>query len=182
VLFNHASAIFDLDDSIGVMTRTADVKAARLELGNAGQGLAELFALSNGASATAAPLVATSERHGVAVTQFQESAGSQLDLAVFDGVIVITTSRTAIDAIIDQKTSLSSSPGYESVFPDTGRSSGPVLFGAINRLVRHDGQAGLLQSLGLGGTTRMLAHIGAAGLASKSDGNQTTAELYFTIS
>jgi hypothetical protein len=181
-LFNHQSAIFDLDDSLGVMTRTRDTKAARLELGNAGQALAELFAATRGDSATAAPLVNTGIDHGVAVTEYQEQAGSQLDLAVFDGVIVITTSQRAMDAIVDHQSRLSASRLYRSVIPIASVSAGPVLFGAISDLVRRGGAAGLLQSLGLNGATRVLDRIAAAGLASTGSGTQTTAELYFTIS
>jgi hypothetical protein len=179
-LFDHESAIFELDGSLGLITRTADAKAARLELGAAGQALAELFAPPAGAEVE--PVVSTVTVGHVAVTQYQTGPSAQLDDAVFDHDVVITTSHAALVAIIDRKATLSGSSLYQSVLAGSGRSVSPILYGAINRLIRRGGETGPLEQLGLSGTAPALAQISAAGLASTGTPSETTAELYFTIS
>ena len=88
----------------------------------------------------------------------------------------------AIAAILDRKATLSGSSLYQSVLAGSGPSVSPVLYGATIRLIRHGGEAGTLERLGLSGAAPALAQISAAGLASVSTNAETTSELYFTIS
>jgi hypothetical protein len=179
-LFSHQSAIFELDSHLGLITATADPTAARLELGTAGQALAELLAPPAGDLIE--PVVSTAQVGRVAVTVYRTGPSSQLATAVVGRDVVITTSRTALVAIIDRKATLSGSSLYQSVLAGSGPSVSPVLYGALNRLIRHGGEAGALEQLGLSGAAPALAQISAAGLASVGGHTETTSELYFTIS
>jgi hypothetical protein len=85
-------------------------------------------------------------------------------------------------ANIAAKSTLAEAADYRSELAGAGSSSGPILFGPINRLVRRGDQMGLLDSLGLTDAKASLTQISAAGLASTRRKSQTTAELYFTIS
>jgi hypothetical protein len=179
-LFSGPSAIFVLDGTLGLITDTADARAARLELGSAGQALAELFAPR--VSAGVEPVVSTRSVKDTQVTDYQQGAASQLAYAVFGGHVVLDTSAGALTAIIDQTRSLASTPLYRSVLAGSGPSAGPVLFGAINRLVRPGGLSGLLQQLDLQRAIPTLGRISAAGLTSTGGTSETTAEMFFTIS
>jgi hypothetical protein len=177
-LFGSETGIFQLDGATGLITRFADQRAARIELASVQPALAGLFSAGVGSE----PLVGTQMVHGVAITQWQLGQSGQLDFAVFDGLVVIATSEAVITSIVERDSTLSGSSLYRSVLGSPGTSVGPVVYGALSRLVRLGGLDGVLGSVGLAESGPALARISAVGLQSTGGPTQTNAELYFTIS
>jgi hypothetical protein len=110
------------------------------------------------------------------VHELSLAPGFQLDDAVAHGLVIVSTSLAGIAAVARHAESLSQEPACGWALGDPGPVRS-LLFFDLNQLLRLAEQTGLVGSTRLASLWPDLQKIRAVGLASRSDGTQTTTEL-----
>ena len=162
-----------------IITRTGNALAANEELGALEAPLAQLFAPGSGPGQT--PLFNDRQVAGITAHQLSLGAGLQLDYAVFRGLVVVSTSLSAISAVIARTRTLGDEPGFRAVAGAHQQRVGSLLFLDFSQLLSLGEQMGLTHSARLSALGPDLEKISAVGLTSTSGKTDTTAELFLQI-
>jgi hypothetical protein len=167
--------------AVTVVARTRSPESTRLELAALEAPLVQVF---TPAASAAGQVPEWSDRPLGTVTarQFVFSPGLQLDYAVFDGLVVVSTSLNGIAEIARIGHSLAADAAYRRAFRDRPAHVTSLLFLDFSQLLSLAEQTGLVRGSRLGRLGPDLAQIKAIGASSTSGEADTTAELFLEIS
>jgi hypothetical protein len=163
-----------------IVARVRDEAAARSELAAVEAPLTSLFS-SSSSSAIQVPELADSQVNGATVHELQLGPGLQLDFGVFNGLLVVSTSVAAIDAVAQRSRPLAEDSSFKATLSDRPHRLSSLVFLDFSRLLA------LGEQMGLAGGARTrellpdLSKIRAIGVSSTSRGNDTTTELSLKI-
>jgi hypothetical protein len=173
-LFSHGAAVAITDEGgLLIVGRVNRAAAARLALAQVEGPLSQLL--------PGAPQVSTRSISGVQVSEIELGPTQTLAYSVFRHLVVVTTTPSALIAMIKRRAPLLGSAAYNDALAGTGSGSGPILFVELSRLLALAVQTGSLKGPSfLGPLTPDLARIRSLGFRS-GVGPNTTAELHLTI-
>lgn len=164
-----------------IVTRTRDETRAKSELAALEVPLAQLFP----APASGSGQVPQFNDHtidGVTAHQLALSPGLQIAYAVFDNLIVVSTSLDGIAGVIAHDHALTGDSGYHLVLGSHPEQVTSLLFLDLSQLLSLGEQTGLARSTRYRGLRPDLDKVRAVGLSSTSGGTDSTAELTLQIS
>jgi Protein of unknown function (DUF3352) len=118
---------------------------------------------------------------GVTAHQLSLTPGLQLDYAVFDGLVVVSTSRDGIAAVISHQRSIAGEPQFRSTLAGRPQRVSSLLFLDFSQLLSLGEQIGLTHSARVSALAPDLDRIRAVGMNSTSGEADTTAELFLQI-
>jgi Protein of unknown function (DUF3352) len=163
-----------------IVARVRDQQLARNELAALEGPVTAIFSPS-GSVGGQIPELADRVVGGTTIHEVQLGPGMQLEYAVFDGLVVISTSVQAIDAVAQRTRSLGDAAVYHAALADQPKQVTSLVFGDFTQLLRLGEQTGLTS----GALTRELlpdlSKVRAIGLSSTSGERDTTTELTFDI-
>jgi hypothetical protein len=128
-----------------------------------------------------APLFTDHQVGGITVHQLMPTSGLELDYAVFDQKLVITTRLGAIAALRTHSRALIDEPGYRAALGTGPARVTSVLFLDFSQLLRLGEQTGLTRSAQYNALRPDLQKVRAVGLSSTSGETDSTAELFLQI-
>jgi hypothetical protein len=108
-------------------------------------------------------------------------AGLQIDYAVFDGLVVVSTSVAAIDQVVSRSRSLADEQAYKTALSGRPGEVSSVLFTDFSQLLSLGGQTGLTGGARVRELLPDLEKVRAIGLSSTSGERDTTTELRLEI-
>jgi hypothetical protein len=167
--------------ALTIVARTASVSQARSALAALEAPLAQIFT-PTASEAGQVPEWSDQPVAGVTARQFAFSPGLQVDYAVFDGLVVVSTSLSAIAQIARGGRSLAEDPAYHGAFLNRPSTVTSLLFLDFSQLLSLGEQTGLVRSSRLRRLAPDLDRISAIGASSTSGEADTTAELFLKIS
>jgi hypothetical protein len=135
-----------------------------------------------GAGAGQTPLFDDRNVAGITAHQLSLGPGLELDYAVFDNKLVISTSLDGIAAVRDHKRSLPDDPRYGAALAARPERLSSLLFLDFSQLLNLGEQTGLTGGARYRALRPDLARIHAIGLSSTSGEADSTAELFLQIS
>ncbi|MGI8903875.1 MAG: DUF3352 domain-containing protein [Solirubrobacteraceae bacterium] len=118
---------------------------------------------------------------GITAHQVVLAPGLELDYAVFDGLVVVSTSLDGIAGVANHAHSLRDDPAFSSVVGDTSQQVTSLLFLGLRRLLPIGERIGLLRGARYGALRADLRRISAVGLRSSSGDADATSELSLQI-
>jgi hypothetical protein len=107
--------------------------------------------------------------------------GLQIGYAVFDGLVVVSTSVSAIDQVVSRSHSLADEKAYKTALSGRGDDLSPVLFTDFSQLLRLGEQTGLTSGARVRELLPDLEKVRAIGSSSTSGESDTTTELRLEI-
>jgi hypothetical protein len=166
--------------AIVIAARTLHQARTRALLAQLEVPLAQLFpAPVNGPGV--APEVGNVGVAGVTAHQLALGPGLQLDYAVFNGMVVVSTSLRAIAEVARHSESLPDESAYQATLAGGPSQLTSLLFLDFSQLLRFGEQTGLIRGTVLTVLTPDLQRIRAIGLTSTGGESDTTAELLLQI-
>jgi hypothetical protein len=163
-----------------IVSRTANQAATQSELAQIEAPLTALFpAPSSGPGQI--PGLVDRQVGGVTVHELGLGAGLQLDYAVFDGLVVVSTSVAAIDQVVSRSRSLADEQAYKTALTGRPGEVSSVLFTDFSQLLSLGGQTGLTGGARVRELLPDLEKVRAIGLSSTSGERDTTTELSLEI-
>jgi hypothetical protein len=166
--------------SLLVVARTPNEAATRNELADLEAPLTALFPAPN-AGPGQIPGLADQQIGGVTVHELGLGPGLQIDYAVFDGLVVVSTSVAAIDQVVSRSRSLADEQTYKTALSGRPGQLSSVLFTDFSQLLGLGEQTGLTSGTRVRELLPDLAKIRAIGLSSTSGESDTTTELRLEI-
>ena len=166
--------------TLTLVGQTKNEAAMRVALAKLQAPLVKLFT-PKGTKAGQAPTTSTATVDGVQVQRLKLTPAFELDYAVFDGKVVISTKLIGIAQVRRHKGSLADNPHFAAT---VGTRSSPVtslLFLDLNQLLQLGEATGLLQNAQYQAVRGDLKRIVALGAHSSSGESQSTAEVTFQI-
>jgi hypothetical protein len=165
-----------------IVSRVRDEAAARSELAALEGPVTALFSPSTSGSAGGqVPELADRVIGGATVHEVGLGPGLQLDYAVFNGLVVVSTSLSAIDGVSQRSHALAADAAYRATLPDQPSRLSSLVFGDVRQLLALGEQTGLTSGAGTRALMPDLSKIRAIGLSSTSTDRDTTTELNFAI-
>jgi hypothetical protein len=164
-----------------IIARTPDQASARQTLANLEVPLQQLFPAPGSGPGQQAEWNDV-QTAGVTVHELGVAPGLQLDYAVFNGLVVVSTSADAIAAVAHHAHKLSDDPAYRLAVGDKAARVTSLVFLDFSQLLSLAEQTGLTRSARYGAIGPDLERIHAVGLSSTAGDNDTTAELFLQIS
>jgi hypothetical protein len=186
-LFSHEGAVIVSPSPSGgtpaltVLARAPAPDTARVALAALEAPLAQVFT-PVGSLAGQVPEWSDQRAGSVPTRQFAFSPGLQLDYAVFDGLVVVSTSTSAIAEIARGGRGLAASLAFRRAFPNRPAKVTSLLFFDLRQLLSLGEQTGLVDSPRLRRLGPDLEQIRAVGASSTSGEADTTAELFLETS
>jgi hypothetical protein len=183
-LFAHETAVAIVphgqSPTLVVVARTANAAHARALLAQLEIPLAQLFTPP---SSGPGKVPEFNERTvgGITDHQLSLSNGLELDYAVFNGLIVISTSIDGVAAVAARTAPLAADPGFKFALPSPGQPVTSLVYSDFARLLALGRQSGLTSSATLSKLAPDLAKIGSIGLTSTRSTGQSTAQLSIRI-
>jgi hypothetical protein len=166
--------------SLLVVSRTANQAATQTELAGLEAPLTALFPAPS-AGPGQIPGLADQQVGGVTVHELGLSTGLQVDYAVFNGLVVVSTSVTAIDQVARRSRALAGDKAYKTALSGQPSRVSSVLFTDFSQLLRLGEQTGLTSGTRIRELLPDLAKIRTIGLSSANGGGDTTTELRLEI-
>jgi hypothetical protein len=163
-----------------IVSRVRDQAAAQSELAALQGPLTALFSPS-GSAGGQVPELADRVVGGETVHEIGLGPGLQLDYAVSGGLVVVSTSVSAIDAVAQRSHALASDAAYRATLPDQPPRLSSLVFGDVSQLLQLGEQTGLTGGAGTRALLPDLSKIRAIGLSSTSGNRDTTTELSLEI-
>jgi Protein of unknown function (DUF3352) len=163
-----------------IVSRVRDQAAAQSELAALEGPVTTLFSPS-GSAGGQVPELADRVVGGATIHEVGLGPGLQLDYAVFDGLVVVSTSVSAIDGVAQRSHALSSDAAYRATLPDQPPRLSSLVFGDVSQLLQLGEQTGLTSGAGTRALLPDLSKIRAIGLSSTSGDRDTTTELNLEI-
>ena len=166
--------------SLLIVARTPNEAATRSELAQLEAPLTALFpAPSSGPGQI--PGLADQQVGGVTVHELGLGPGLQIDYAVFDGLVVVSTSVAAIDQVASRSHSLADEQTYKTALSGRPDELTSVLFTDFSQLLSLGEQTGLTSGARVRELLPDLAKVRAIGLSSTNGESDTTTELRLEI-
>ena len=166
--------------SLLIVSRAANEAATRTELAGLEAPLTALFPAPTSGPGQIAGLV-DQQVGGVTVHELGLGPGLQVDYAVFNGLVVVSTSITAIDEVASQSRALAGDNAYKTVLSDQPAQASSVLFTDFSQLLRLGEQTGLTSRNRMRELLPDLSKVRAIGLSSANGKSDTTTELRLEI-
>jgi hypothetical protein len=183
-LFDHEAAVAVTGPpsrpALLILARTGHPAAARVELAAAAPAIASLFSPSASGPGTA-PLFGGRHVDGVDIHTLVLGTGLQLDYAVIDRLVAVSTGVQAIVSAARHPRTLASSSGYRAVLGGASEPTTSLVFLDLSRLIGLGEQTGLLRGASFDRLAPDLARIRAIGIRSTGGRQDSTAELSLTI-
>jgi hypothetical protein len=165
-----------------IVSRVRDEAAARSELAALEGPVTALFSPSaSGSAGGQVPELADRVIGGATVHEIGLGPGLQLDYAVFNGLVVVSTSLSAIDGVSQRSHRLAADAAYRATLPDQPSRLSSLVFGDVRQLLQLGEQTGLTSGTGTRALMPDLSKIRAIGLSSMSGDRDTTTELNLAI-
>jgi Protein of unknown function (DUF3352) len=163
-----------------IVARVKDQAAARSELAAVEGPVTTLFSPS-GSAGGQVPELADQVVGGATVHELGLGPGLQLDYAVFDAMVVVSTSVRAIDGVAQRAGALASDATYKAALADRPDRVTSLVFGDVSRLLALGEQTGLTSGARTRALLGDLSKVRALGLSSTSGERDTTTELSLEI-
>ena len=186
----HVMSLFDGETAVAIspgpspalliVSRVRDQAAARSELAALEGPVTALFAPS-GSAGGQVPELADHAVGGVTVHEVGLGPGLQLDYAVFDGMVVLSTSMQAIDGVAQRARSLDADSAYQATLGDRPDQLTSLVFGDVSGLLQLGEQTGLTSGARMRELLADLSKVRAIGLSSTSGERETTTALSLEI-
>jgi uncharacterized protein DUF3352 len=186
----HVMSLFDGETAVAIspgpspalliVSRVRDQAAARSELAALEGPVTALFAPS-GSAGGQVPELADHTVGGVTVHEVGLGPGLQLDYAVFDGMVVLSTSMQAIDGVAQRARSLGADSAYQATLGDRPDQLTSLVFGDVSGLLQLGEQTGLTSGARMRELLADLSKVRAIGLSSTSGEKETTTALSLEI-
>jgi hypothetical protein len=166
--------------SLLIVARTSNEAATRSELAQIEAPLTALFPAPS-AGPGQIPGLADQQVGRVTVHELGLGAGLQIDYAVFNGLVVVSTSVAAIDEVLSRSHSLADEQDYEMGLKGRPSELSSVLFTDFSQLLSLGEQTGLTSGARVRELLPDLEKVRAIGLSSTSGESDTTTELRLEI-
>jgi len=163
-----------------IVARVHDETAARSELAALEGPVTSLFAPS-GSAGGQVPELTDSVVGGATVHELGLGPGLQLDYAVFNGLVVVSTSVSAIDGVAQRSHALADDAAYRATLSNQPDRVSSLVFGDVSRLLALGEQVGLTSGARTHELLPDLSTIRAIGLSGSSGKRDTTTELNLEI-
>ena len=163
-----------------IIARTNDEAKTRATLASMEVPLAQLFA-APASGPGQAPEFNDIQIDGVTAHQLSLTPGLQLDYAVFDGRVVVSTSRDGIAAVVSHQRAIATDPEFRTTLATRPQRVSSLLFLDLSQLLSLGEQTGLTPSGRFRALTPDLERVRGVGMDSSSGEADTTAELYLQI-
>ncbi len=163
-----------------IIARTNDEAKTRATLASMEVPLAQLFA-APASGPGQAPEFNDIQVDGVTAHQLSLTPGLQLDYAVFDGRVVVSTSRDGIAAVVSHQRAIATDPEFRTTLATRPPRVSSLLFLDLSQLLSLGEQTGLTPSGRFRALTPDLERVRGVGMDSSSGEADTTAELYLQI-
>ncbi|MDO8184576.1 DUF3352 domain-containing protein [Conexibacter sp. JD483] len=160
--------------SLVLLAKVRDEAAGAAGLRRLEPALARLFATADGA----APAFADAPVGGIAARRLDAGGGVELDYALADGMLALSTGAAPLAAVLRPQGSIDENPDYKAVIPDSQSELTSIVFFDFSQLLTFFEPLGLTADSGLGAD---LQRVRAVGLTSTGEKAQSTAELTFEI-
>ncbi len=163
-----------------IVSRTTDPAQTKAALATMEVPLAQLFpAPSSGPGQ--APEFNDVQIDGVTAHELSLTPGLQLDYAVFDGLVVVSTSRDGVAAVIAHQRAIAEDQRFRATLATHPPRVSSLLFLDFSQLLSLGEQTGLTPSARVRALKPDLEKIRGVGMDSTSGEADTTAELYLQI-
>jgi hypothetical protein len=166
--------------SLLIVARTSNQAATQTQLAELEAPLTALFPAPR-AGPGQIPGLADQQIGGVTVHELGLGTGLQIDYAVFDGLVVVSTSVAAIDQVVTRSHSLADEPVYNSTMSGRLGQVSSVLFTDFSQLLSLGEQIGLTGGARVRELLPDLEKVRAIGMSSTSGESDTTTELRLEI-
>jgi len=166
--------------SLLIVARTSNEAATRSELAGLEGPLTALFPAPASGPGQISGL-ADQQVGGVTVHELGLGPGLQVDYAVWDGLVVVSTSVRAIDQVVSRGRPLADEKAYQTALPDRPARLSSVLFTDFSQLLSLGEQIGLTSGTRVRELLPDAAKVRAIGLSSTSGESDTTTELRLEI-
>jgi hypothetical protein len=186
----HVVSLFDGETAVAIspgpspalliVSRVRDQAAARSELAALEGPVQTLFSPS-GSAGGQVPELTDQAVGGATVHEIGLGPGLQLDYAVFNGLVAVSTSVSAIEGVAQRRHALGSDPAYRATLPDQPPRLSSLVFGEVSQLLALGGQTGLTSGAGTRALLPDLSKLRAVGLSSSSGGTDTTTQLSLEV-
>lgn len=163
-----------------IVARTPNQAQARVTLASLELPLQELFPTPSSGPGQA-PSWADQQLGGITAQSLSLAPGLQIDYAVLDGLVVVSTSLSGIEDVSQRARALADDSRYHAVLGESSGRLTSLLFLDLNQLLSLGEQTGLTRSARLRALTPDLDRIHAVGLESTSGEADSTAELSLQI-
>jgi hypothetical protein len=163
-----------------IIARTNDEAQTRATLASMEVPLAQLFA-APASGPGQAPVFNDVQVGGVTAHELSLTPGLQLDYAVFDGRVVVSTSRDGIAAVVSHRRAIAADPEFRTTLATRPQRVSSLLFLDLSQLLSLGEQTGLTPSGRFRALTPDLERVRGVGMDSSSGEADTTAELYLQI-
>ncbi len=190
VNLRHVESLFDGETAVAIspgpspalliVSRVRNQAAARSELAALEGPVTALFSPS-GSAGGQVPELTDRAVGGTTVHEVGLGPGLQLDYAVFNGMVVISTSGSAIDGVAQRVRSLDGDWTYRAALPERPNPLTSLVFGDVSRLLALGEQLGLASGAGTRELLPDLSRFRAIGMSSTNGENDTTTELNLAI-
>lgn len=166
--------------TLTLISRTRDENGTRLAFSKLQTPLAKLFAPSASGPGQA-PTFEQQDVSGTPAFRLRLAPGVELDYAVFDGKLVISTSLSGIAAVKRAKGSIADAGAFKATLGDRPKKVSSLVFLDFSQLLKLGEQTGLTDSQSYLAIREDLSHIKALGAATTSRKTESTAELSVQI-
>jgi hypothetical protein len=156
-----------------LITKAKDPAVARATLARAQRPLARLLAPGSG--------VAPAWRPVGGGFQLRPTAGVELDYAVVDDLIVVSTRTAGIAAVRDRKRTLPETDSWRRTVVNPQKPVSSLVFLDFNQLLRLGEQTGLNDSKAYLAVKDDLQKLKSVSARSSSDGDESTVELFLSV-
>lgn len=166
--------------TLTVIARTPDEGAARQALAELQLPLSQLFA-PQGLGPGQAPTFSERSLAGVPAFTLRLGPGTELDYAVFDGRVVISTSLVGIRAARQRRGSIADAAGFRATLGDRPKRLSSLGYLDFNQLLRLGERTGLAQGPAYQAIRRDLGRVRAIGAVTSGGETESTAEINLSI-
>jgi hypothetical protein len=163
-----------------IVARVHNQAAARTELATLEAPLTALFSPA-GSNALQAPEISDHQVGDATIHELQLGPGLQLDYGVFNGLVAVSTSVEAIDAVAQRSRSLADDATYKATLPSQPQQVSSLVFLDFSRLLRLGEQMGLTSGSRIRELLPDLSKVRAIGLRSTRGSDGTSTELTLEI-
>ena len=166
--------------SLLILARTSDEAGTRAELAGLQAPLVQAFQRT-AAGEGQVPVMGERQIGAVTAHRLSLAPGLELDYAVSNGLVVVSTSLDAVAAVLARSRSLAGDAGFKATLPSSPRRVTSLLFLDLTQLLSLGEQTGLARSARYRALRADLFKIRAVGLQSKRGEADSTAELFLKI-
>jgi len=165
---------------VTLVARTADEQRTREALGRLQGVLADALAPA-GEAGGSVPTFEERELDGVTASALSLGPAFELIYAVFDGLLVVSTSGSGIERVRERGDSLRDTKAFKRAVGDVPERSEALVFLDLRQLLTLGDLAGLTNTGALQTARDDLRRIRTVGAAARREGNDTIAEFFLEV-